>query len=72
MKLLAYLLATLALFSSVLAVDMQKHVIISYPSDTPDWVVQEAKDTIKTAGGFITHEYNLIKYVSPGRRMSFI
>ncbi len=61
MKLIAYLMAAVALAAGVLAVDVQKQVIISYPSDTPDWVVNEAKEAIIKANGIITHEYNLIK-----------
>ncbi|KAF2660194.1 hypothetical protein K491DRAFT_552644, partial [Lophiostoma macrostomum CBS 122681] len=38
-----------------------KAVIISYPSDTPNNVLDEAKDAITKAGGQITHEYNIIK-----------
>ena len=61
MKLIAFLLATLALFSSVIAVDQKKEVLITYPDEVPDWVVSEAKDFIVNAGGVITHEFNLIK-----------
>ena len=39
----------------------QKAVIISYPTDTPDSIVDQAKDAIVKAGGIITHEYKLIK-----------
>lgn len=39
----------------------QKSVIVSYPDDTPNDVIQQAMDAIKKAGGTITHEYNLIK-----------
>ncbi|KAF7960007.1 hypothetical protein EAE96_001608 [Botrytis aclada] len=39
----------------------QKSVIVSYPDDTPNDVVQQAMDAIKKAGGIITHEYKLIK-----------
>jgi hypothetical protein len=46
----------------VLGVTMpQKAVIISYPDNTPDSVLNQAKDAIKAAGGIITHEYKLIK-----------
>jgi hypothetical protein len=62
MKFITYVLASLALVYGAFAVDLQKQVIISYPNETPDWVVQEAKDAILGAGGAITHEYNLIKY----------
>jgi hypothetical protein len=43
----------------------QKSVIVSYPADTPDSVLSQAKEAILQAGGFITHEYNIIKYVFP-------
>ena len=62
MKLIAYLIATLALFCSVLAVDQQISVLVTYPDDTADHIVDEAKQAIVNAGGVITHEYNLIKY----------
>ncbi|KAA8573601.1 hypothetical protein MFRU_001g04320 [Monilinia fructicola] len=39
----------------------QKAVIVSYPDNTPNDVVQKAMDAIKAAGGIITHEYKLIK-----------
>ena len=42
----------------------QKNIIVSYPDETPDSVVQQAKDAIISAGGTITHEYKLIKYVT--------
>lgn len=37
-----------------------KDVIVSYPKGTPNSVVENAMDTIKDAGGIITHEYGLI------------
>ncbi|EFW22479.1 conserved hypothetical protein [Coccidioides posadasii str. Silveira] len=50
------------LFSAAMAASAQhKSVIITFPSETPDSVVQQAKDAIKANGGKITHEYNLIK-----------
>ncbi|RFU32664.1 hypothetical protein B7463_g3657, partial [Scytalidium lignicola] len=39
----------------------QKSVIVTYPDDTPDSVISDAKDAITKAGGVITHEYNLFK-----------
>ncbi|ESZ98545.1 hypothetical protein SBOR_1077 [Sclerotinia borealis F-4128] len=39
----------------------QKAVIVSYPDNTPNDVVQKAMDAIRAAGGVITHEYKLIK-----------
>lgn len=56
------ILSTLAFAAVVLGATMpQKSVIISYPDDTPDSVVDQAKSAIKSAGGMITHEYKLIK-----------
>ncbi|RDW83104.1 hypothetical protein BP5796_04595 [Coleophoma crateriformis] len=56
------ILPLFALASLVLAAAKpQKAVIVSYPDNTPDSVVTKAMDTIKSAGGIITHEYKLIK-----------
>ncbi|MCJ1234158.1 hypothetical protein MMC14_002116 [Varicellaria rhodocarpa] len=41
--------------------DAQKQVVISYPSNTPDSILDKAKYAITAAGGVITHEYKLIK-----------
>ncbi|KAF2454405.1 hypothetical protein BDY21DRAFT_366181 [Lineolata rhizophorae] len=57
---LTVLLALLA--ASVAAViPQQKPVLVTYPEDTPAHVLDEAKHAIMEAGGFITHEYHLIK-----------
>ncbi|CAK7210413.1 hypothetical protein SCUCBS95973_000775 [Sporothrix curviconia] len=53
--------AVMALAMGAAAVDVKKQVIVTYESNTPDWVLNEAKDAIRAAGGIITHEYNLIK-----------
>lgn len=47
MKLATFLLAPLAAFA--LAAAPQKPVIISYPDNTPDSVLDQAKDAIKEA-----------------------
>lgn len=62
MKLLvfAYLLGCLFILT-VVAIAPQKAVIVTYPEGTPDSVMDQAKDTIRKAGGMITHEYKLIK-----------
>ncbi|MCJ1257688.1 hypothetical protein MMC24_005514 [Lignoscripta atroalba] len=39
----------------------QKQVIVSYPKDTPETILHQAKAAIEAAGGVITHEYELIK-----------
>lgn len=46
---------------AVIAVAPQKAVVVTYPENTPDSVMQQAKDAITQAGGIITHEYQLIK-----------
>ncbi len=52
----------LAFVALALGVTMpQKSVIVSYPDNTPDRVLDQAKNAIKAAGGMITHEYKLIK-----------
>ncbi|RKU43926.1 hypothetical protein DL546_001070 [Coniochaeta pulveracea] len=61
MKLTTLLVAALTVVSGAVAVDVQKSVIISYPAETPDSVVDQAKKAIKDSGGIITHEYQLIK-----------
>jgi hypothetical protein len=61
MRSFAFLLASLTLLSGVIAVDIQKSVLITYPAETPDSIVDQAKKAIVEAGGVITHEYTLIK-----------
>jgi hypothetical protein len=61
MRLFSFLIAALTLLSGVIAVDIQKSVIVTYPPETPDSVVIQAKKAIIDAGGMITHEYTLIK-----------
>ncbi|KAL2135842.1 hypothetical protein VTI74DRAFT_6605 [Chaetomium olivicolor] len=61
MRLFSLFLAALTLFSGVIAVDIQKSVLITYPPETPNSVVDQAKKAVVDAGGIITHEYTLIK-----------
>ncbi|KAL2018534.1 hypothetical protein VTK56DRAFT_746 [Thermocarpiscus australiensis] len=61
MRLFSFVLATLSLLSAAIAVDIQKSVLITYPPETPDSIVDQAKKAIEDAGGVITHEYTLIK-----------
>lgn len=62
MKLLFFSYLVVFLFSAtVLAIAPQKAVILTYPEGTPDSVMDQAKDAIRTAGGVITHEYKIIK-----------
>lgn len=58
------LLALFAFLSLVAAAAQpQKSVIISWPSDTPNHIIDAAKAEILKAGGVITHEYHILKYV---------
>jgi len=43
------------------AAQPQKSVIMTWPSDTPYHVIDQARDAIVQAGGVITHEYHIIK-----------
>lgn len=61
MRVLALFVAVMAFVSSAVAVDRQMSVIISYASNTPDSVINRAKEAVREAGGIITHEYQLIK-----------
>lgn len=61
MKLIAYLLLALSAVSGVFAVEAQKSFLMSFPKNTADKVIQDAKDKIIAANGYITHEYTLIK-----------
>lgn len=61
MKVSAILAAALTTAQAVYAVDVQKSVIVTYDEGTPDNIVRQAMDAIKSAGGIVTHEYKLIK-----------
>lgn len=61
MRPFGFLIAALTLLSGVIAVDIEKSVIITYPPETPDAVLAQAKKAIVDGGGLITHEYQLIK-----------
>ena len=61
MRLFAFLIAALTLISGVVAVDVQKSVIITYPPETPDSVLDDARKAIEDGGGVVTHQYQLIK-----------
>lgn len=58
---------TTLLFSVVLAMGAsaftqpQKSVIVSYPEDTPQSVLDKAMAAIKDGGGIVTHEYTLFQ-----------
>ncbi|KAF1831042.1 hypothetical protein BDW02DRAFT_572389 [Decorospora gaudefroyi] len=56
---LSLLIALLATFA--MAAAPHRSVIISWPNDTPDEIVEQSKEAIRKAKGVITHEYNIIK-----------
>ncbi|KAJ5584125.1 uncharacterized protein N7459_003925 [Penicillium hispanicum] len=56
-----YLPALLSLLPLTLAANSLKSVIITFPKGTPSSVILQAKDSLKAAGGVITHEYSLIR-----------
>lgn len=62
----ALFVALLAAFA--MATAPQKSVIMSWPNDTPDSVVEAAKKAIIDAKGTITHEYSkwLVMRAAPG------
>lgn len=62
MKLTLSLLLTL-LLAFTWATSPQRSVIVSYPDDTPDSVLDEAKSAVKQAGGMIIHEYSTCSVV---------
>jgi spermidine/putrescine-binding protein len=43
------------------ATQPQKSVIITWPSDAPDHIIDAARDAIESAGGVITHEYKILR-----------
>ncbi|KIV98629.1 hypothetical protein, variant [Verruconis gallopava] len=55
----------LALFGLVAiaaaATQPQKSVIMTWSSDTPSHIIDQAKEAILKAGGIITHEYRILK-----------
>ncbi|KAJ9618485.1 hypothetical protein H2203_009082 [Taxawa tesnikishii (nom. ined.)] len=61
MKFYLHILFVVLLAAFAYAAAPQKQVVVSYPNDTPDSVVEQAKAAVREAGGIITHEYKLIK-----------
>merc|ERR1712187_631017 len=44
----------------LLPLALANSILVTYPKDTPDAVIDSAKDSVKKAGGTITHEYSLV------------
>lgn len=53
------LLGLIALVAA--AAQPQKSVIMTWENETPDHIVDQARDAIIRAGGVITHEYKILK-----------
>ncbi|CAF9935166.1 MAG: hypothetical protein HETSPECPRED_009682 [Heterodermia speciosa] len=43
------------------ALSPERQVLITYPNDTPDSTMIEAKNVIEAAGGRVLHEFELLK-----------
>lgn len=61
LSILASMVAFLGVASAI--AQPQRQVIVSYPDNTPDSVIETAMNEIKAAGGYITHEYKIFKCV---------
>ncbi|KAL8409461.1 hypothetical protein RB594_007773 [Gaeumannomyces avenae] len=61
MKFFALLVPALTVLASAAPIENQKQVIVSYPNETPNSVIDQAKDAIRAGGGIITHDFELIK-----------
>ncbi|KAK3191801.1 hypothetical protein K4F52_002227 [Lecanicillium sp. MT-2017a] len=62
MKVFPQLVAFLAVLPGALAVDQKKSAIIYFEDpNTPDSIVEQARQKVIDAGGKITHVYNIIK-----------
>jgi hypothetical protein len=59
LSIFATLAAVLTVASA--AVQPQRQVVVSYPDDTPNSIIEAAMNEIKAAGGVITHEYKIFK-----------
>lgn len=57
MRLLTLFVLIASFLVALAAASGGRSVIVSYPSDTPDSVLDQAKEAIINAGGTITHEY---------------
>ncbi|KAI9670148.1 MAG: hypothetical protein M1817_004485 [Caeruleum heppii] len=53
-------IATVAFAVAASATELHP-IVVSYPHQTPESVLTQAKQAIEAAGGVITHEYDLIR-----------
>jgi hypothetical protein len=59
---LTFLLALLGFLSLAVALQLpQKSFVVSFPPEALDKNIEEVKQTIRDAGGRITHEFTLFK-----------
>lgn len=65
MRPFGFIVTALAVVPGVLGVDQTKSAIIWFEDkNTPDSVINQAKNDIIKAGGKITHVYTIIKYAT--------
>ncbi|RMZ77871.1 hypothetical protein DV738_g4199, partial [Chaetothyriales sp. CBS 135597] len=57
--LIAFIAALLAVCAS--AVVQLQSVIVSYPEDTPQSIIDQAVEVVKSTGGIVTHEFKIIR-----------
>ncbi|RMD39269.1 hypothetical protein DV735_g5858, partial [Chaetothyriales sp. CBS 134920] len=58
-----YLIVLIAAFLAICAsaVVQRQSVLVTYPEDTPQSVLDKAIEVVKSTGGIVTHEFKLIK-----------
>ncbi|KAL4801452.1 hypothetical protein BDV18DRAFT_149234 [Aspergillus unguis] len=49
-----------AVVLGLLPLALAKSVLVTYPQDTPNSVIEDAKNSVRQGGGTITHEYNTV------------
>jgi hypothetical protein len=67
MRLFLFSLLIAILLATVYAVQSQKAVLITYPSNTPASEVDKAIAALKGAGGIVTHEFSAFLRLTPTR-----
>ncbi|KAL5338786.1 hypothetical protein BJX70DRAFT_365652 [Aspergillus crustosus] len=55
MKLLSAVVAL-----GLLPLAIANSILVTYPKNTPNSVIENAKDSFRKAGGVVTHEYSLV------------
>ena len=58
MQIHVFTLIAAVLFASATGSAAQKAVIVTYPPDTPESVLEQAMSSIRETGGMVTHEYS--------------